>query len=193
MYFFVLSFLLFTNKQYHDPSILHPPQQIQLPLDLLHHPDNPPPQPPHHHLNHQLRHFVQQVHCIAFYRHWAETPLSLNEYDLCKCKQSRVDFRIWKLAYTYSCTVNSREWMVTVIWILLSWTKKKYFISNLRSNILFKSSIFNVYACSISVGGRLYLRLHFTIRPSHPEHIAILYEHELRLISEDGDDEVNGK
>ena len=42
LYFFVISFLLFTNKQYHDPSILHPPQQIQLPPDLLHHPDNPP-------------------------------------------------------------------------------------------------------------------------------------------------------
>ena len=58
---------------------------------------------------------------------------------------------------------------------------------------MLKSSIFDVYAGSISVGGRLYLRLHLTIRPSDPEHIVIFYEHLLRLISDDGDDDVNRK
>ena len=87
MYFLFLLFLLYTSKQYHDPSVLHPPQQIQIPPDLLHHPDNPTPPP---HLNHQLRHFEQQVICLAFYRHRAETLLNLNELDSCKCKHSRV-------------------------------------------------------------------------------------------------------
>ena len=99
----MLSFLLLTNKQYHDLSILHPPEQIKLPTDLLRYPDNSPPGrllPPYHHLNHQLRHLVQQVHCIAFNRHRAETQLGLNELDSCKFIHSRVDFTIWKLAYT---------------------------------------------------------------------------------------------